>query len=155
MDSHNQTVETPRPSLSVLDACAIIVGVVVGVGIFRTPSIVAANVPNEATFLLAWVLGGLVSLAGALCYAELATTYPHAGGDYHYLSRAFGKDMAFLFAWARLVVIQSGSIALLSFVFRRLCHANLTAWRTLVAGDLCRSCGLRAYHAQCHGGETG
>jgi len=107
----------PRPSLSVIDACAIIIGVVVGVGIFRTPSIVAANSANEAAFLSAWVVGGIVSLIGALCYAELATTYPHAGGDYHYLSRAFGTDIAFLFAWARLIVIQSGSIALLSFVF--------------------------------------
>ena len=107
----------PRPSLSVIDACAIIVGVVVGVGIFRTPSIVAGNVSSETMFLLAWVIGGVVSLIGALCYAELATAYPDPGGDYHYLTRAFGKDVAFLFAWARLVVIQSGSIALLSFVF--------------------------------------
>jgi amino acid transporter len=108
---------TPRPSLSLFDACAIIIGVVVGVGIFRTPSLVAANVPSESAFLLAWVLGGVVSLVGALCYAELATTYPDAGGDYYYLTRAFGTDIAFLLAWGRLVVIQSGSIALLSFVF--------------------------------------
>src|ERR1044071_6798676 len=107
----------PRPTLSLIDACAIIVGVVVGVGIFRTPSIVAANVSSEAMFLLSWIIGGVVSLIGALCYAELATTYPDPGGDYHYLTRAFGTDIAFLFAWARLVVIQSGSIALLSFVF--------------------------------------
>jgi basic amino acid/polyamine antiporter, APA family len=112
-----ETAAVPRPTLSVVDACAIIVGIVVGVGIFRTPSIVAANVPNEAAFLLAWLLGGVVSLVGALCYAELATAYPHAGGDYHYFTRAFGRDIAFLFAWARLVVVQTGSIALLSFVF--------------------------------------
>ena len=112
-----ETAATPRPTLSLVDACAIIVGIVIGVGIFRTPSIVAANVPNEAAFLLAWLLGGVVSLIGALCYAELATAYPHAGGDYHYFTRAFGRDIAFLFAWARLVVMQTGSIALLSFVF--------------------------------------
>ncbi|MGH7831271.1 MAG: APC family permease, partial [Candidatus Binatia bacterium] len=112
-----ETAATPRPTLSVVDACAIIVGIVVGVGIFRTPSIVAANVANEAVFLLAWLLGGVVSAIGALCYAELATAYPHAGGDYHYFTRAFGRDIAFLFAWARLVVMQTGSIALLSFVF--------------------------------------
>ena len=58
-----------------------------------------------------------MSLIGALVYAELATTYPHAGGDYHYLTRAFGPRLAFLFAWARLAVIQTGSIALVSFVF--------------------------------------
>lgn len=117
LNSRSVESAVPRPSLSLIDACAIIVGVVVGVGIFRTPSIVAANVSSEGMFLVAWLTGGVVSLIGALCYAELATTYPDPGGDYHYLTRAYGTDIAFLFAWARLVVIQSGSIALLSFVF--------------------------------------
>lgn len=107
----------PKPTLSVLDALALTVGVVVGVGIFRTPSLVASNVDSEALFLAAWVFGGVVSLIGALCYAELTTTYPHAGGDYHYLVRAFGKPVGFAFAWARMAVIQTGSIALLAFVF--------------------------------------
>ncbi|HET9252014.1 MAG TPA: amino acid permease [Candidatus Eisenbacteria bacterium] len=96
---------------------AIIVGIVVGAGIFRTPAVVAANASSETAALLAWVLGGLISCVGALCYAELATTYPHAGGDYHFLTRAYGKRLSFLFAWARLSVIQTGSIALLAFVF--------------------------------------
>ena len=56
-------------------------------------------------------------MIGALCYAELATTYPHTGGHYHYLTRGFGKNVAFLFGWARMTVIQPGSIALLAFVF--------------------------------------
>ncbi len=99
------------------DAVAIIVGVVIGVFVFKAPSFVAANTGNGLLFLLAWLLGGAVSLVGALCYAELATAYPHAGGDYHYLTRAFGRDIAFLFAWARLTVIQTGSIALLAFAF--------------------------------------
>lgn len=67
-------------------------------------------------FLLIWVLGGLVSMVGALCYAELTTTFPHTGGDYHFLTRAFGKRQGFLFAWARMSVIQTGSIALLAFI---------------------------------------
>ena len=62
-------------------------------------------------------LGALVSLAGALCYAELATAYPHAGGDYYFLTRAFGRHTSFLYAWARSTVINTGSIALLAFVF--------------------------------------
>ncbi|MHC2993153.1 amino acid permease [Pontibacter sp. HJ8] len=106
----------PRPALGMVDAIAMIVGIVVGAGIFRTPSLVAANVENPAMFVTAWVLGGLVSLIGALCYAELTTTFPHAGGDYHFLTRAFGKKLAFLFAWARMSVIQTGSIAILSFI---------------------------------------
>jgi basic amino acid/polyamine antiporter, APA family len=92
------------------------VGIVVGVGIFKSPSIVAANTGSATLFLLTWVLGGVISFVGALCYAELATAYPHPGGEYHYLTRAFGKNVAFLFAWARMTVIQTGSIAMLSFV---------------------------------------
>lgn len=107
---------SPRPSLGVGDAMALIVGTVIGAGIFRTPSLVAANAGTEQVALLAWLAGGAVSLLGALCYAELATAYPHTGGDYHYIQRAFGRRLAFLFAWARMSVIQTGSIALLAFV---------------------------------------
>jgi basic amino acid/polyamine antiporter, APA family len=107
----------PRPVLSVVDAVALIVGVVVGAGIFKTPALVATHAGGTELFLLAWLIGGVISLIGALCYAELATTYPHSGGDYHYLRRAFGRDMAFLFAWARMMVLQTGSIAMLGFVF--------------------------------------
>jgi basic amino acid/polyamine antiporter, APA family len=107
----------PRPVLSLFDAAALIVGIVVGAGIFRTPSLVAANAGSETAFLAAWLLGGIVSLIGALCYAELTTAFPNAGGDYHFLTRAFGKKPAFLFAWARMSVIQTGSVALLAFIF--------------------------------------
>ena len=111
-----KTVE-PRKTLSVIDGIALIIGVVVGTGIFKTPSLVAANTGDDLVFFLTWFLGGAVSLIGALCYAELAVTYPHSGGDYHYLSRAFGQDVGFLFGWARMTVIQPGSIAMLAFVF--------------------------------------
>lgn len=110
-------ISAPRPLLRVIDAVALTVGIVIGAGIFRTPSIVAANSGSTGLALAAWLLGGVVSLIGALCYAELATTYPHAGGDYHYLTRAFGSKLSFLFAWARMTIIQTGSIALLAFVF--------------------------------------
>lgn len=107
----------PRQVLSLFDAVALIVGIVVGAGIFRTPSLVAANAGSWEMFIFAWLLGGIVSLIGALCYAELTTAFPSAGGDYHFLTRAFGKKLAFLFAWARMSVIQTGSVALLSFIF--------------------------------------
>lgn len=116
-DEMAEKVAAPKPTLSVADAVAIIVGIVIGSGIFKTPSLVAANTPNELLFLFAWLLGGIVSFIGALCYAELATTYPHAGGEYHFLHRTFGRDISFLFAWARATVIQTGSIAMLGFVF--------------------------------------
>ncbi len=108
---------TPRPTLSIVDAMAITVGIVIGAGIFEIPALVAANASSPRIVLLVWIVGGLVSLIGALCYAELTSTYPHPGGNYYYLHRAFGPSLAFLFAWARLAVIQTGSIALISFVF--------------------------------------
>ncbi|MFZ5718734.1 MAG: APC family permease [Pseudomonadota bacterium] len=109
--------EAVRPTLGVRDAVAITIGIVIGAGIFRTPSLVAGAAASEAAVLLAWAAGGAISLVGALCYAELASAFPSAGGDYHFLSRAFGRRLAFLYAWARLTVIQTGSIALLAFVF--------------------------------------
>jgi amino acid transporter len=107
----------PRALLRSREAVAITVGIVVGAGIFRTPSLVAGSAGSEAAVLAAWALGGLISLVGALCYAELASAYPHSGGEYHYLTRAFGKRVGFLYAWARIAVIQTGSVALLAFVF--------------------------------------
>jgi APA family basic amino acid/polyamine antiporter len=107
----------PHHSLSQRHAISMIVGLVIGAGIFQAPSIVAGNVPSEGWLLAVWSAGGLLSLIGALCYAELATTYPHAGGDYHFLTRAYGKGLALLYAWARFAVITTGSIALLAFLF--------------------------------------
>ncbi|HJR15442.1 MAG TPA: amino acid permease [Gemmatimonadales bacterium] len=107
----------PRPYLSTLDAVALIVGLVVGVGIFRAPQLVAENTGSVESFLGVWAAGGLLSLIGALCYAELTSAYPNAGGEYHFLRRAFGSDLSFLFAWSRSSVIQTGSIAILAYVF--------------------------------------
>lgn len=115
--SSSETTAEPKPALSLADVIALVVGIVIGAGIFRTPSLVAANTESVSMFLTAWILGGIVSLIGALCYAELSTTFPNTGGDYHFLMRAFGKRFAFLFAWARMTVIQTGSIALLTFIF--------------------------------------
>jgi basic amino acid/polyamine antiporter, APA family len=106
----------PRPNLSVLDGVAIMVGIVIGIGIFKTPPLVAANVDSEFAFIGVWLLGGLITLVGALCYAELASGYPHAGGEYHFLSRALGRPVAVMFGWARGTVIQTGAIAAVAFV---------------------------------------
>lgn len=114
---HMQEGTVPKPTLSTIDAIALIVGMVVGAGIFQTPALVATNTESAFVTLQVWLLGGVMSLIGALCYAELTTAYPDAGGTYHYLMRAFGLIPAFLFAWARMTVIQTGSITLLAFVF--------------------------------------
>lgn len=107
----------PKPVLVTRDVVAIIVGLVIGAGIFRLPSLVAGNSANEFVFYGLWVAGGLISLVGALCYAELATAYPNAGGDYHFLRCAYGRSLSFLFAWARIAVITTGSIAILGYTF--------------------------------------
>ena len=120
-ENTTQTAAQPKPVLELRDTIALIVGIVVGAGIFKTPSLVAANAGDAWVMLGAWLLGGAVSLIGALCYAELATACPHAGGEYHFLTRAYGRKLSFLFAWARLAVITTGSIALLAFVFGDYC----------------------------------
>ncbi|HUE14060.1 MAG TPA: amino acid permease, partial [Planctomycetaceae bacterium] len=103
--------------LGLWDAVSVIVGIVVGVSIFKAPPAVFSNVGSPWEGIVVWGLGGLVALAGALCYAELATTYPGSGGDYLYLTRAYGPLVGFLFAWTRLAVILTGNIAALAYVF--------------------------------------
>ena len=107
---------TPRAVLSIWGAAAITVGIVIGAGIFETPSLVANIAGSGPMMMLAWILGGVLSLIGALTYAELASTYPSAGGDYTFLTRAYGKNTSFVFAWARSLVICTGSIALIGFI---------------------------------------
>ena len=116
MTDHSKNQTRPQPQLSVFDAVTIVVGLVVGIGIFRTPSIVAANVAHEWLFILVWIIGGLITLVGALCYAELSAAHPHAGGEYHFLSRAYGRSVAMMFGWARCTVIQTGAIAVVAFM---------------------------------------
>lgn len=113
----NPTHMIPGRLLSQSGAIAIIVGIVIGAGIFKTPSMVAGITGDIGWMMAIWVAGSIISLAGALCYAELATMYPHAGGDYHFLNKAYGKNISFLYGWAKATVINTGSIALLAFVF--------------------------------------
>lgn len=109
--------QVPQPTIRARELLAVTVGIVIGAGIFKTPSLVAGASGSEAVFLATWVAGGLLSIVGALCYAELASAFPSVGGDYHFLVRAFGERTGFLYAWARLSVIQTGSLALLAFIF--------------------------------------
>ncbi|HYF43417.1 MAG TPA: amino acid permease [Ramlibacter sp.] len=116
-ESPSRAGPEPAPLLGLREAVMLIVGVVIGAGIFKAPSMVAGMSGGTEWMFAAWLLGGVISLIGALCYAELATAYPHAGGDYHFLKRAYGRSVSFLFGWARFSVITTGSIALLAFVF--------------------------------------
>jgi APA family basic amino acid/polyamine antiporter len=116
-DASERTSGAPRPVLSVFDAVMIITGIVIGGGIFAFPPLVAGMTGSVQWMYGAWIFGAVLALIGALCYAELSTSLPNAGGDYHFLSRAYGKDVSFFFAWARVTVITTGAIALLAFVF--------------------------------------
>lgn len=92
-------------------------GSCIGSGIFMTPSGVAKAIPHAGLLLPVWILGGLITLSGALCYGELAARYPQAGGVYVYLKEAYGSLVAFLFGWVVLMAVTSGAIAGLSLVF--------------------------------------
>jgi amino acid transporter len=111
------TGEPVTGTLGLFDAISIIVGIVVGAGIYQTAPFILKHVDSPQTALLTWAAAGVLSLIGALCYAELATTYPRTGGDIVYLSRAFGKWTGFLFGWVQLTVILTGSIGMMAFVF--------------------------------------
>ncbi len=95
----------------------IIVGIVVGTAIFVSPPLVFQNASGPWEAMGIWLLGGALSLCGALCYAELATTYPRLGGDYGYLNRAFGPCVGFVFGWTQLCIILTGSIGAMAYAF--------------------------------------
>lgn len=115
MDSDQSPIR-PKQLLSVTDGVFLVAGMVIGVGIFKAPGLVAANSSSAAEFFFAWLLGGVASLCGALVYAELAARYPETGGEYVFLRRGLGDGAAFVFAWARMTVIQTGAIAAVAFV---------------------------------------
>ena len=113
-NSNNSNHTTaPKRSLSTFDIAALIIGTILGAGIFRVPSMVAGQLNNEYFIIGAWLLGGLISIIGALCYAELATTYPSVGGEYFFLQKAYGRKLAFLYGWCRSIVIVTGSLGIL------------------------------------------
>ncbi len=97
--------------LGTLDVALLTAGIIIGAGIFSTPGVVAENLDSPAWILGAWVLGGLIALAGALIYAELGAAQPRAGGDYVYLGAAFGPMPAFLYGWLFFTISGTGSIA--------------------------------------------
>lgn len=106
----------PLRTFNNLSVIAVIVGIVIGIGIFRLPPLVAQQAASEFQFMGFWIAGGVISLLGALCYAELAAFKPDAGGEYYFLYEAYGSFPAFIFSWGRMTVIQTGTIALAAFI---------------------------------------
>ena len=105
---------TTRRAIGPLGATAIVAGSMLGVGIFLTPSLVAKSVSSPTLFLLLWVLGGVIAIAGAVTYAELGAMMPEAGGDYVYLDRAFGSSLSFAAGTLLFIGVFGGSIASMS-----------------------------------------
>jgi basic amino acid/polyamine antiporter, APA family len=115
--------QTARPSLArklgLFDASMIVMGGIVGAGIFINPYVVAQQVHTPVLILGAWVVGGMIALAGAFIYAELAARMPDVGGQYAYLREAYHPAIAFLYGWVLLLVIQTGGMAAVSITFAR------------------------------------
>jgi len=103
--------------LGLLDTTFLVIGAVVGSGIFMTPGIIADGLPSPGLLLAVWLAGGLITLCGALSFAELGAMYPQAGGQYVYLREAYGPAAAFLFGWAFFGFIMCGGLAALAVAF--------------------------------------
>lgn len=107
----------PEAKLGLVDAISIIVGIIIGATIYETPPEIFFKARTPWVALALWAVAGLLAFVGALCYAELATAYPRSGGDYNYLTRAYGPLVGYLFGWAQLAVVQTASIGMMAYVF--------------------------------------
>lgn len=103
--------------LTLFDGVMVVIGGVIGSGIFLTPAVVAERTGTTALFLGAWVVGGMITVAGALCFGELGSRRPEAGGGYLYLREAFGPLPAFLYGWTLLAIINTGAVAAVAIAF--------------------------------------
>ncbi|WP_287128863.1 amino acid permease [Candidatus Cyanaurora vandensis] len=110
---------TLRRSMTFIDGAALIVGTTIGSGIFASPGKVLGSVGSVGLAMLVWVVAGLLSLAGALCYAELGAALPVSGGEYVYLRKGLDRSLGFMFTWTNFFVLKSGSQAIISIVFAR------------------------------------
>ncbi len=124
----NSTAAAPAPvlpdaqlvrAIGVRDATFLVITNVIGSAIFLTPGTMAATLPSEPLLLLAWVAGGAIALCGGLAYAEMGAMYPRSGGLYVFLEEAYGPLVAFLFGWAGLLVILTGSVAAVAVGFAK------------------------------------
>src|SRR5438094_10677294 len=105
------------PSLSLFTTTMIVVGGVIGSGIFRKPGVMASEVGSPELLLLVWLVAGVLTLFGALTNAEIAALIPETGGQYVYFERIYGPFAAYLYGWASFVVIQTASVTAVAYVF--------------------------------------
>src|SRR5581483_9806977 len=122
--------------LGPLMAIAVVVGTVIGSGIFKKAQPIAENLPFFGLVALAWIAGGVLALLGALAYAEVAALYPRAGGNYVFLREGYGRLAGFLWGWVDFFMIRSGSIAALSTMFTISFKSVLKEWNPEAAEQL-------------------
>src|SRR5438876_12389655 len=132
--SPNRATATPTPpvphlprALGSVMATAVVIGTVIGSGVFKKPQLVADSVPNFALVALVWILGGVLALLGALALAEVAVLFPKAGGNYVFLREGFGRLFGFMWGWVEFWIIRSASIAALATIFSESLHNVLRA----------------------------
>ena len=109
-------VDAPRRHLGAGQAVLLALGMIMSTDTLRTAPTVAQSI-GTWHFYATWVLGGLISMIGAFCYVEMATAFPDPGGDYNFLSKAYGREVGFLFAWSRFAIMHTGWVALMAFLF--------------------------------------
>jgi len=115
-ESRNRTVTLVR-GLGLVAAVSIIIGNVIGTGVFLKARVMTCNVGTPGKVLLVWVVAGLLSLAGALTYAELAAMMPRAGGEYVFVREAYGSATSFLYGWMQVFIAKTGSQASVALIF--------------------------------------
>ncbi len=143
--------DAPRRHLGAAQAVLLALGMIMSTDTLRTAPTVAQSI-GTWHFYGVWVLGGLMSMIGAFCYVEMATAFPDPGGDYNFLSKAYGREVGFLFAWSRFAIMHTGWIALMAFLFAdyaaslvNLGHAGRTVFAT---GTVAVLTGLNLLHVR-------
>src|SRR5581483_10539277 len=122
----SQSSPTPAAGLArvlgPVTATAIVVGTIIGSGVFKKPAVIAEHLGYSGVVAVVWVLGGVLVLLGAPAYAEVAVLYPRAGGNYVFLREAYGRLAGFLWGWVEFWIIRSASLAALATIFTESLH---------------------------------
>ena len=108
---------SPHQHLSLWDSSSIIVGIIIGSSIYCSVPLIARQAPSVGWLVVLWVIGAVFTVIGSLCYAEMGTAYPKTGGDYVFLTEAFGRKLGFVYAWMQFWIIRPGSVGSTAFVF--------------------------------------
>ncbi len=111
------SINSLQPKLGLRAASFLVISVIIGSGVFKKIAPMAAQLGSPWLILLCWLLAGVVSLAGALCTAELVSMYPNSGGEYNYFQKIYGRFFSFLYGWASFAVIKTASISALAYIF--------------------------------------